>query len=242
LTKIAPHPTLNDYYENDDTRQEAVDSLFDDTAGYYDRVIATMSFGTGSRYRKDALQRAGVTKDTSVLDIGSGTGAVTLIAQELSDQPVIALDPSRGMLDEGVTRGVKSPVQGLGEQLPFATDSFDFLTMGYALRHVPDLSATFKEYHRVLKPGGKLLILEISRPKNRLGYHLLKFYMRHVVPNISALISGKARVRRLMQYYWDTIENCVPPENIVAAIASAGFSNPDRHIVLGMFSEYQGMK
>lgn len=232
------------YYGSADVRQQAVDDMFDESAQYYDRVIGAMSFGSGAWYRQDALKRTGVAAGSCVLDVGAGTGAVTLPAQSLAGASglVIALDPSTGMLTCGRERGIQHAVRGFGERIPFPDESFDFVTMGYALRHVSDLTETFKEYLRVLKPGGRVLLLEISRPESGLKHFLLKLYLRHIIPNLSALLSGRAQVRRLMQYYWDTIDNCVAPAAVVDSLAAAGFNDARRDLVMGLFSEYVGQR
>jgi demethylmenaquinone methyltransferase/2-methoxy-6-polyprenyl-1,4-benzoquinol methylase len=113
--------------------------------------------------------------------------------------------------------------------------------MGYALRHVEDLVVTFREYKRALRPGGKVLLLEITRPEGRFHYHALKFYLKHVVPTITRIVRRSAEAQRLMQYYWDTIEACVPPADIMAALAIAGFTDVKRHVLNGMFSEYSAI-
>ncbi|HEX22352.1 MAG TPA: methyltransferase domain-containing protein, partial [Chromatiales bacterium] len=136
--------------------------------------------------------------------------------------------------------GVRNLIQGLGEALPFADDTFDRVTMGYALRHVADLHALFAEYRRVLKPGGEVLLLEITRPERALPRALLKFYMKGVVPAVTRLFRHSSEAQELMRYYWDTIEQCVPPSTILAAMAEAGLHQAQRRIVLGIFSEYCG--
>lgn len=244
IDKLAPHPLLSRYYASPEVRQQAVDEMFDDSAQYYDRVTNALSFGSGSWYRKDALKRAGVGAGCSLLDVGAGTGAVTLPAQALAGDSgtVIALDPSTGMLSCGVRRGIRLPVRAIGERIPFPDACFDFVTMGYALRHVSDLTAAFAEHLRVLKPGGRVLLLEISRPESAWQHWLLKLYMRRIVPNLSAVLSRRGQVRRLMQYYWDTIEEFVSPAVVIRSLAEAGFAEPRRDLVLGLFSEYTGRR
>jgi demethylmenaquinone methyltransferase/2-methoxy-6-polyprenyl-1,4-benzoquinol methylase len=221
---LAPHPTIVGHYREAAKRQEYVDSLFDNAAPHYEWICRVMSLGSGALYRRQALQRLGVRPGMAVLDVATGTGLVAREAVALTGgSGVVGLEPSRGMLDEA-RRTVAAPlVQARGEALPFADARFDVLSMGYALRHVPDLFAAFREYHRVLRPGGRVLILEISRPASRLGLGLARLYLKRLVPFVTRVGTGSTDAQRLMDYYWDTIEHCVPPEAIVDAMRRSGF-------------------
>ena len=148
---------------------------------------------------------------------------------------------SRGMLEQA-RRTVGAPlVQARGEALPFEDARFDALSMGYALRHVPDLHAAFREYHRVLRPSGRVLILEISRPASRIGLGLARLYLKRLIPLVTRVGTGSADAQRLMDYYWDTIEHCVAPEAILDAMRRSGFE-ATRRVQGGLLSEYVGTK
>ncbi len=241
---VAPHPVIHRYYADEPSRKQWVNGMFDATAGDYDWINAMMSLGSGRLYRTQALRRQGLDTGMRLLDVGTGTGVIACVAQQRvgSTGEVVAVDPSEGMLEQARAAGVATALPGRAESLPVPAGRFDMLTMGYALRHVADLEVTFAEYLRVLKPGGKVLLLEITRPRNRIGLGALKFYLRGVVPLITRIFRRSRKGQTLMQYYWETIEHCVPPETILAALRSAGFEQVQRHVLLGIFSEYSGVK
>jgi demethylmenaquinone methyltransferase / 2-methoxy-6-polyprenyl-1,4-benzoquinol methylase len=240
---LRPHPLLTRYYADEAQRRQRVKIWFDEAAPDYDWVNRAMSLGSGEWYRRGALIRNGLAKGMTMLDAGSGTGVIAAEAQKIvgGSGQVLALDPSLGMLRQAVGRGVRTRIRGVAEALPFATGTFDFLSMGYALRHVPDLRATFAEYRRVLKPGGKLLILEITPPRSRIAFHLLRIYLGRLVPLVAGFGKGGRTSRELMEYYWDTVESCVPPQVILEGLAEAGFTKPHRHVVQAIMSEYTGI-
>jgi demethylmenaquinone methyltransferase/2-methoxy-6-polyprenyl-1,4-benzoquinol methylase len=155
---------------------------------------------------------------------------------------VTGIDPSPGMLKSArLPRGVKL-LEGRAECIPLADSSIDFLSMGYALRHITDLSVAFKECFRVLKPGGRFCILEITRPEGKLATALLKAYLHGVVPAFAKLTARHVDTSLLWHYYWDTIETCASAERVMGTLESVGFANVDRLLGLGVFSEYRGHK
>ena len=240
---LAPHPTLAAYFHDERERRTLVDHLFDASAAHYDAVIGAMSFGSGRWYRREALKRAGLAPGMDVLDLATGTGIVAKAAASLTGaNRVTGIDPSQGMLDQARKVAPLRYVRGFAEHLPFRDGSFDFLSMGYALRHVADLRTTFAEAHRVLRPGGRLLLLEITRPRSRAALLATRLYLGQVVPVLTGAFTRSRDARRLFQYYWDTIQHCVPPETILAALADAGFVGAERSVVLGIFSEYLGVR
>lgn len=137
----APHLPLTDYYQTEQDRQAYLRQIFDNTAVDYDRVEAMLAWGTGSRYRREVLIRAGLKKGMKVLDVGVGTGLVAAQACILTVNPalVTGVDPSSGMMAASKLPDTMVLVEGRAESLPFPDNHFDFLSMGYALRHISDL-------------------------------------------------------------------------------------------------------
>ena len=217
----APHVPLTDYYADEDARPGFVRNLFDKTAPDYDRIETLLAFGSGRWYRGQALGRAGLTAGMRVCDVGIGTGLVAREAIKLVGDPalIVGVDPSVGMMEQARGLGVQL-VEGRAESIPFPDATFDFLSMGYALRHISDLEVAFREFRRVLKPGGRLCLLEITKPEGRIASTLLKAYMKGVVPVLARCVGASSETAHLWRYYWDTIEACAAPERGLVFIAS----------------------
>lgn len=240
----APCPPLKEYYSCEAHRSSWVRGLFDRTAGDYDRVERAMALGTGSGYRRRALKRAGLAHGMSVLDVGVGTGLVAREAARLVGDPtrVTGIDPSSGMVENARVPAGVHLIAGSAEEIPLPSASVDFLSMGYALRHISDLSAAFGEFWRVLKPGGVICLLEITRPEGTMARKLLKAYLRGMVPMLAHVVARHPDTPKLMRFYWDTIDACAAPPAIMAAIDAAHFVQVTRHVELGIFSEYCARK
>lgn len=237
---LPPHRPLPAYYSDETARHGWLKQTFDSTAADYDRIERLTAFGTGPKYRRDALTRAGLRAGMDVLDVGTGTGLTAIEAALLTRDArrVIGVDPSPGMLANAKLPAGLRVLEGRAEALPVADASADFLSMGFALRHVSDLRVVFREFHRALRPGGRVCLLEITRPRSRAAALLLKLYMRHAVPIIARLFGRTRDVTTMWRYFWDSIEACVPPDAVMAALREAGFVDVRRHVELGIFSEY----
>ncbi len=244
FTKLVPHKVLNQYYSSEDARQAFLDTIFDKTSAHYDRIEKLIGFGSGPWYRRQALLRAGLKKGMSVIDVGIGTGLVAREAAHIVGDAtlVTGVDPSAGMMSHArLPAGVKL-LEGKGEAIPLPDQSGDFLSMGFALRHLSSLDTAFSEFFRVTRPGARICLLEITRAEGQWSGRLLKIYLKTIVPAIARVWSRDAETARIWRYYWDTIEACVPPEAVMQALRTAGFSEVRRHVELGIFSEYQATR
>jgi demethylmenaquinone methyltransferase / 2-methoxy-6-polyprenyl-1,4-benzoquinol methylase len=243
-TPVRPVRDLPEFVPPARKRAEFVQDIFDHTAGHYDALSAALSFGTCRAYRRFALRRAGLRPGMKLLDVATGTGLVARAALQLglSPQEIVGLDPSTGMLRQNQHRQSIALVQAFGEALPFADESFDFITMGYALRHVDDLVALFAEFRRVLRKGGRMIVLEITRPTGRITNALARFYMCRILPPLARLCTRNADTAKLLRFYWTTIEECVPPPVILGALEAAGLNSVQRHTTGSVLSDYMACR
>jgi demethylmenaquinone methyltransferase/2-methoxy-6-polyprenyl-1,4-benzoquinol methylase len=221
-----------------------VAALFDGAARHYDRVGQTLDLGSGPWYRRQALRRAGLRPKMKLLDVATGTGLLARGAVRILGDPggVVGVDPSAGMLREARKVLAGSLVRGWAEALPFRSDHFDMLSMSFALRHVAELEVAFGEYLRVLKPGGRLLLLEVSRPQSAVTRWMIRVHLQRVLPRLIQISTSSEPAQLLMKYYWDTIDRCVPPETILDVLRRSGFVGVERRVFFGFLSEYVASK
>jgi demethylmenaquinone methyltransferase / 2-methoxy-6-polyprenyl-1,4-benzoquinol methylase len=244
LAPIESYDRLVEYFPDPGARPAFTRELFDETARHYELINQICSFGSGNRYRRHELLRAGLRPGLEVLDVAVGTGLVARAAAEITgdSRAIIGLDMSMGMLTQVRRKLEIRLIRADAERLPLVDQSVDFVSMGYALRHIGDLNNAFREYRRVLRSGGKLLILELARPESRSGRLLMKAYMKGVAPLICRALTGSKSVATLMEYYWDTIEHCIPAATITNAISEAGFVDAACCVEYGTFRTYSGIR
>ncbi len=219
----APLPT-----GDDKTRQ--VRAMFDAIAGRYEMVNKMMTFGLDARWRRRAVTDLRLPPQSLVLDVAAGTGDFTRELQRQS-QRAVATDLSYGMLAAG--REMTRRVQADASAMPFRTASFDGVTCGYALRNFTDLAGTFVEMARVVRPGGRLSILEVAEPQGGLLRAGFRLWFRRVVPFIGSLVSDRAAYHYLPR----STAYLPPTPEIVALLNAAGFSAVNHRRVMGGLSQ-----
>lgn len=186
--------------------------MFDGIAHRYDLLNRLMSFGLDRRWRRKTVESLALGTISSnsaprVLDLATGTADLAIrIARTQPHAHVTGLDPSSGMLEIAGQKTARfgladriDLVQGSAEELPFDDDSFDAVCIGFGIRNVPDRPRALREMARVVRPGGRIAILELSEPERGVMGKLAQWHVHVVVPRMGALLSGSKEYRYLQQ-------------------------------------------
>jgi demethylmenaquinone methyltransferase/2-methoxy-6-polyprenyl-1,4-benzoquinol methylase len=200
--------------------------MFDRIAHRYDLLNRVLSLGIDQRWRRRTVRALELGARPIVLDLATGTGdlAAAILAKH-ADGTILGVDPSQGMLDiaerKFAKRGLGDRVElrlGDAEAIPLDDASVDAVTIAFGLRNVPDRPLGLREMARVLRPGGRIAILELGQPKGRVLGPLARFHIHRVVPRLGALLSGAREYR----YRERSIAAFPPPEEVEAMIRGAG--------------------
>lgn len=187
------------------SKEQFVHSVFESIATKYDFMNDVLSFGRHKAWRKFTMKQMGMRPGQTALDVCCGTcdWAISM-ARESRTGEIVGLDFSKNMLDVGAAKirdaGLDKQiqlVQGNAMSLPFEDHRFDYATIGFALRNVPDLTQVLKEMRRVVKPGGMVVSLELSKPTRQPLKSVYYFYFQKVLP-----LLGKLIAKRYEQYKW----------------------------------------
>lgn len=232
-----------------DSAGVSVGQMFDRIAPTYDLLNHLLSLGRDYSWRSRAAAELGADEVRRVIDLATGTGDLLLsvLATRADIVGAVGLDVSERMLDlcrrKLCRRGLAERVElvcGDAAATPFPNDAFDAATMGFGIRNMPNALQALREIHRILKPGGVVLILEFSLPKNRAWRWCYLRYLRLVVPFLGALISWD---RRAYRYLNESIEGFHQAEDFAALMRNAGFGAvcvvP---LTFGVASIYRGVR
>ncbi len=184
-------------YKNSDLSKKAqVAQMFDNISEKYDFLNHFLSMGIDVGWRKKVVKIIGKQNPDSILDIATGTGDLAIMLSELNATKIVGLDLSEGMLAVGKEKitakkldNLISMIQGDSENLPFNDNHFDAITVAFGVRNFENLDKGLSEILRVLKPNGKLVILEFSKPKGLIMRPLYGFYSNYILPLLGKLIS-----------------------------------------------------
>lgn len=190
MTRTFSDPALPDA----DDKPRVVEEMFDRIAPRYDALNRVLTFRMDVGWRRDAVRTLGLSPGSRVLDLACGTGDLCRTLTDAGLQPV-GVDFSAGMLRAAHTNAPL--VRSDAMQLPFAAETFDGLTCGFALRNFAALAPILAECSRVLRPGGRVALLDVAEPASPLVRSVHGAWFRHVVPFVGGLVSDRAAYRYL---------------------------------------------
>jgi len=189
-TKVKP------YKDSDLSKKAQVAKMFDNISEKYDFLNHFLSLGIDVGWRKKVVKLIAKQNPKSILDIATGTGDLAIMMAKLNPQKIVGLDLSEGMLAVGKEKvtakkldNLISMIQGDSENLPFDDNYFDAITVAFGVRNFENLDKGLSEILRVLKPKGKLVILEFSKPQGFIMKPLYGFYSKYILPLFGKLIS-----------------------------------------------------
>ena len=203
--------------------------MFDRIAPGYDRLNRILSFGTDRGWRRRAVALARLGPGERAVDVGAGTGDLTLaiLGASAADARVVGLDLSPAMLrlfraraGRAALGGRAAAVVGTVATLPFPSGTFDAAVAGFAVRNFGDLPGGLRELRRVLRPGGRLVVLELSTPPSRVFRALYRFYFHGLAPRLAALLGGDADAYR---YLPASVDRFPDADALAVLVRAAGF-------------------
>lgn len=207
-------------------RAQYVQGMFDRIAGRYNLMNRLMTFGQDLRWRRFVVQQAKLKAGDKLLDLATGTGDIAFEAlKQTPGIQAVGGDFSLGMMQVGKTLPHGDEVGWSGADalnLPFPDDTFNALTAGYLMRNVIDIPRAFAEQHRVLKAGGRAVILDTSPPPNNLLRPFIEIHLRYVIPLAGRLIGGDAAA---YQYLPQSTQKFKTPDELAVLMRGAGFKN-----------------
>ncbi|MBL7702591.1 MAG: bifunctional demethylmenaquinone methyltransferase/2-methoxy-6-polyprenyl-1,4-benzoquinol methylase UbiE [Ferruginibacter sp.] len=242
------HDTVVPYKGSELAKKEQVAGMFNSIAFRYDFLNRFLSAGIDIRWRKKAIKQLVKTQPKTILDVATGTADVALMASAiLNPDKITGIDISDGMLELGRKKiekaGLTDRIELLNgdcETINFKNDSFEAVTVAFGVRNFENLEKGLSEILRVMKPGGKLVVLEFSKPKSAFVKAFYNFYMKIVTPNVGKIFSKN---RNAYQYLDESIQKFPEGKNFVNILDNLGYKNTYfKPLSLGICSIYCGEK
>ena len=200
--------------------------MFRDIAARYDLLNALLSFGIDKQWRAEATREALAGEPNRVLDVATGTADLALAMKRARPQTdVVGVDFVEAMLERGRTKAAKQNLdvtllEGDGLALPFDAASFDAVTIAYGLRNFADYAGGLREFRRVLRPGGRLVVLEFPPPPEGPLGRIFRAYFLKILPVIGGVVSGR---RSAYSYLPDSVLKFPKPDRLARMMQEAGF-------------------
>jgi demethylmenaquinone methyltransferase/2-methoxy-6-polyprenyl-1,4-benzoquinol methylase len=248
MNKELPHDSIVPFKDSQLTKKQQIAEMFNRIAFRYDFLNRFLSGGIDVYWRKRAIRELREVSPKTVLDVATGTGDVAiLIAKTLKTEKVTGIDISEGMLALGRRKIAKQMLnnriellQGDSETINFSNDSFDAITVAFGVRNFENLRQGLKEMLRVLKPGGKLVVLEFSRPSQPIFRGFYSFYMKYIASGIGQVISKN---RDAYQYLNVSVKAFPEGKEFVKILNETGYSGTYfKTLSLGICTIYCGKK
>jgi demethylmenaquinone methyltransferase/2-methoxy-6-polyprenyl-1,4-benzoquinol methylase len=239
---------ITPYQDDQVAKKTQVADMFNNISKTYDFLNHFLSLGIDIIWRKKAINELKKDNPQQILDVATGTGDFAFEALKiLNPKKIVGVDISQGMLDIAQQKiskrglGDKFSIKlGDSEKLPFEASEFDAVTVAYGVRNFENLEVGLADIYRVLKPGGKAVILEFSKPKKFPIKQLYNFYFSYVTPGIGKLFSKDARA---YSYLPESVAAFPDGERFVSLMQKAGFKNTKhRPLAFGICSIYTGVK
>jgi demethylmenaquinone methyltransferase/2-methoxy-6-polyprenyl-1,4-benzoquinol methylase len=225
-----PHDNVTPFNDPDKPKKQQIAEMFDRIAGRYDVTNRVLSAGIDIKWRKKAILQLKKDKPNQILDVATGTCDMAILSYRLlKPEKITGIDISEQMLKLGRKKiekeGLTSVIElqtGDCETINFAANSFDAVTVAFGVRNFENLESGLKEMLRVLKPGGKLIVLEFSRPRIKIFRTLYNLYMSIVAPEVARWLSQN---KKAYQYLNQSAKLFPERQNFVDILNSTGYSN-----------------
>ena len=235
------------YKDKDTSKKEQIAAMFNSISGKYDFLNHFLSLGIDILWRKRAVRLLKKYQPKLILDIATGTGDFAIEALSLNPEKIIGVDISEGMLSIGREKLIKKNLtdkiellSGDSEVLPFEDNFFDAVIVSFGVRNFENLEKGLSDMLRVLKPGGKVLILEFSKPKLFPFKQIYRFYFQWILPKIGKLISNN---HAAYTYLPDSVEAFPDGDDFLNILYKIGFQKSQcTPLTLGISSIYSGSK
>lgn len=235
------------YKHEEGSKRQQVEEMFNSIAHRYDLLNRSLSLGIDQSWRKKAIRSLKEVNPKQILDVATGTADLAIEAMKLNPDQVTGVDISEQMLVVGREKIRKKQldkritlIHGDSEHLPFEDNKFDAITVSFGVRNFENLQAGLNEMYRVLKPGGKIAILEFSRPRRFPFRQLYHFYFKYILPTLGGLVS---KSKSAYTYLPESVKHFPDGPDFVAYMHKAQFiHNKAQALSLGICTLYTGKK